>query len=108
MSFDYHSDSPDHAAFNGEHGLAAFGFWIRCGSWTSANGRTGLVPKAVANDYGDADVIAKLVDSGMWRPTPDGFEMLRGPSNELPMPLWRYGEKPDDGRLISIDRDSMR
>jgi hypothetical protein len=108
MSFDYHSDAADHPAFVGDHGLASFGFWIRCGSWTSANGRTGVVPKAVAEDYGDADVIAKLVDHGMWRETPAGYEMLRGPSTDFPLPLWRYGDKPDDGRLITVDRDSQR
>lgn len=108
MSFDFHSDASDHPAFTGEYGLAAFGFWIRCGSWTSANGRTGVVPKAVAEEYGDAEVIAKLVDNGMWRETAAGYELLRGPSAELPLPLWRYGEKPDDGRMISIDPDSLR
>jgi hypothetical protein len=108
MSFDYHSDAFDHPAFTGELGLAALGFWIRCGSWTSANGRTGLVPKAVAEEYGDAELIAKLVDTGIWEETSAGYELLRGPSAELPLPLWRYGEKPDDGLLISIDLDSLR
>ncbi len=108
MSFDYHSDALDHPAFTGELGLAALGFWIRCGSWTSANGRTGVVPKAFAEEYGDAELMAKLVDNGIWQETHAGYELLRGPSAELPLPLWRYGEKPDDGRLICIDPDSLR
>lgn len=109
MSFDYHSDVAEHPAFTGDNGLGAMGLWVRCGSWTSANGRTGIVPRAVAEDYGDADLIAKLVDNGMWQPTADGtgYEMLRGPSAELPLPLWRYGDKPDDGRLLSVDTDSL-
>ncbi|SDP77264.1 hypothetical protein SAMN04487914_13722 [Arthrobacter sp. ok909] len=101
------SDAID-PAFVGDHGLASFGFWNPCGSWTSANGRTGVVPKEVAVDYGDADVIAKPVDHGMWRETAVGYALLRGPSTDFPMPLWRNGDKPDDGRLISIDRDSQR
>lgn len=110
MSFDYHSDAMEHPAFTGENGLGALGLWIHCGSWTSANGRTGIVPKEVAEDTGDAELIAKLIDNGMWRPTDDGtgYEMLRGPSTDFPMPLWRYGEEPDDGRLISVDQDSLR
>lgn len=66
--------------------------------------------REIAENYGDADLIGKLVDDGMWRPTEDGngYEMLRGPSTDFPMPLRRYGEKPDDGRLISVDEDSLK
>jgi len=108
MSFDFHSDVNEHPAFNGEHGLAALGLWTMCGSWTSAHGRTGMVPREVAEDMGDPGLIAVLVDGGLWEETPDGYEMLRGPSTDFPMPLWKYGEKPDDGRLITIDEDSLR
>lgn len=108
MSFDQHSDAISHPAFTGDLGLAAMGLWTLCGSWTSANGRTGVVPKEIAEDFGDAATIGKLVDDGMWRDTPDGYEMLRGPSTDFPLPLWRYSDEPMDGRLFSIDRDSER
>lgn len=108
MSFDYHSDAMELEAFTGELGLAALGLWLRCGSWTSANGRTSFVPRKIAEEIGDRDLINVLVRHELWLETDDGFEFLRGPSSDWPLPIWRYGDKPDDGRLISVDLDSMR
>lgn len=108
MSFDYHSDAPEHPAFQGELGLAAFGFWMLCGSWTSANGRTGFVPKEIANELGNSELITVLVRHELWLERGNGYELLRGPSSNWPLPIWRYGEKPDDGQLLSVDPDSLR
>ena len=108
MSFDYHSDAMEHPAFKGELGLSALGYWMRCGSWTSANGRTGVVPKKVAEEFGDSELINVLVSQELWLERADGYEFLRGPSSDWPLPVWRYGDKPDDGRLISIDPDSLK
>lgn len=103
MSFDYHSDAVEHAAFAGPLGLAALGLWTRCGSWTSANVSHGVVPTDIAESMGDGELIEHLVSHGLWHRTAAGYEMTHGP-----LPLWRYGSKPDDGRLISIDTDSLR
>jgi hypothetical protein len=108
MSFDYHSDAMDHPAFKGELGLATLGFWLSCGSWTSANGRTGVVPRTVAEELGDQELINILVSQELWLERADSYELLRGPSNDWPLPMWRYGNKPDDGRLITVDTDSLQ
>ena len=108
MSFDCHSDALNHPAFLGKHGHAAMGIWVRCGSWTATNGETGVVPLDVAAEVaaGDTDAIDKLVENGIWRETPEGYEMLRGPSSDFPMPLWRYDEKPETRRFIDLDHGS--
>jgi hypothetical protein len=67
-----------------------------------------VVPTSIAEDYGDPELIALLIKEGLWEESPEGYKLLRGPSTDWPMPLWRYGEKPDDGHLVSVDRDSLR
>lgn len=112
MSFDFHSDATDLSVFrSGPLALAAFGYWVQCGSWTSANGKTGIVPRAIAIEFAGedaAELISLLTAEGIWEEIEGGFRMLRGPSSDWPLPIWRYGEKPDDGRLISVDGDSLR
>lgn len=105
MSFDVHSDAGEHLAFQGEDGLAAFGFWSRCGSWTSANGKTGLVPHNVAQAFGDPGLVRTLVDGGIWQETAFGYRMLLGPTTDPddPLPLWRYSPGDVTTGLFELD-----
>lgn len=106
-TFDWHSDVAELPHVGGPEGLAAFGMWVRCGTWTSANGRTGIVPDHIAADFsqGQSDLIEQLIAAGLWERTDCGYLMLRGPSTDpdQPMPLWRYGDEDLGGRLFAID-----
>lgn len=106
-TFDWHSDVGELPHVGGPDGLAAFGMWVRCGTRTSANGRTGIVPDHIAADFsrGQSDLIEQLIAAGLWERTDGGYRMLRGPSTDAdqPMPLWRYGDEDLGGRLFAID-----
>lgn len=106
-TFDWHSDVNDLPVWGGPDGLVAFGLWVRSGCWTSANGRTGVVPNDVASALsgGDDAAIAVLVDAGLWEPTREGYRMLRGPSSgpDQPLPIWRYSDGDTGGRLFARD-----
>lgn len=106
-TFDWHSDVSEIPAMRGSDGLAAFGLWLRCGTWTSANGRTAVVPGHIAADFsgGHHDLIAQIVEAGLWEPLDEDYRMLRGPSSDAdqPMPLWRYGDEELGGRLFARD-----
>lgn len=104
-SFDIHSDVHEIPEVAGPGGLAAFGLWWRCGTWTSRNGRTGVVPRSVVEEYAgdDTDSVDRLVIAGLWEPIVEGYRMLRGPSSDpgLPLPLWRYGDGDSD--VLQVD-----
>ncbi len=106
-TFDWHSDINDLDGVAGPDGLAAFGLYLRTGSWTSSNGRTGVVPDAVVLELGagDQDSVDRLVRAGLWQRCDGGYRMLRGPHSEpaQPMPLWRYTDDDLDSRLFGPD-----
>lgn len=105
-TFDTHTDIHDLPELQGAAGLAPLGLFLRCGSWTSAHGQTGVVPRAIAEDFatGNEGSIDVLVQAGLWEPIPEGYRMLRGPhaDPDQPMPLWRYGDGDIPG-LFAID-----
>lgn len=46
---------------------AAFGLWVRCGSYAAQHLTDGIVPKGVPKSFdGTANQIAKLVEAGLW------------------------------------------
>ena len=90
LNFSFHPDAADHSAFQGEHGRGVFGFWVRCGAWTSVNARNGVVPSAVAEEYGTPELINILVDHGLWVKTVDGYIMSQGPAGNGHLALWQY------------------
>lgn len=47
-------------------GNAALGLWMRCGSYSARYLTEGIVPGAIAQQYGTAPQIAKLVKVGLW------------------------------------------
>jgi len=47
-------------------GNAALGLWLRCGSYSAQHVTEGIVPGQVAQLYGTAPQIAKLVKAGLW------------------------------------------
>ncbi|PZF86046.1 hypothetical protein [Jiangella anatolica] len=109
-TFDWHSDIDSTGLFEHEDGLAAFGLWIRAGTWTGGHGRTGFVGDAQLRElFGASDEIAGevrlLVEVGLWEREEGGYRMLRGPHTDpdQPLPLWRYSDTDLDGRLFGVD-----
>ncbi|MFI6465703.1 hypothetical protein [Streptomyces sp. NPDC050538] len=49
-------------------GNAAVGLWLRCGSYVAQHLTDGVVPGLVADMYGTAPQITKLVKVGLWHP----------------------------------------
>jgi hypothetical protein len=47
-------------------GNAAFGLWTRCGSYVAQHLTDGIVPGAIAEMYGTAPTIKRLVAVGLW------------------------------------------
>jgi hypothetical protein len=104
MAFEFHSDTATHPAVHAA-GLAGWGTFILCGTWTSANGETGVVPDAVAAEHASPEDVSALVDAGLWTKIDGGYRMEYGPSTDLPLPLWRYGDSPSNGQLLSFVPD---
>lgn len=106
-TFDIHSDILELPELQGQEGLIAHELWYRCGQWTAAHGRTGVVPHSIARDLfgGDDATIERLIRAGLWETTNDGYRMLRGPSSDpdQPLPLWRYSDDDLGGRLFARD-----
>lgn len=47
--------------------LPAMGLWVMCGSWVSGEGTDGWVPDYIVEEFGGTpDIIAALLDSGLW------------------------------------------
>ena len=69
-----------------------------------AHGELHVIPAATALRLadGDSDSVDALLHAGMWSVTDNGYRMERGPSEDWPLPIWRFGDTPGDGRLISI------
>lgn len=95
-----HSDLSQHPAVL-RAGLGGLGPFVLCGSWTSAHGETGLLPEDVARQHGSAESIAALLEAGLWTDTGGGYRMEYGPGSDWPLPLWRYGDDPGTGALLS-------
>lgn len=104
MAFEVHSDTAGHPAA-ATAGLAGWGVFVLCGSWTSANGETGVVPFHVVEEFGYGHAVEPLVSAGLWTVVEDGYRMEFGPGSDWPLPLWRYGSDPGDGSLLAIVRD---
>jgi hypothetical protein len=105
MAFEVHSDIANHPVAKAA-GAAGIGLWVLCGTWTSANGETGVVPREVAESMGSPEIVAALVKAGLWTDLGTGFRMEYGPTSDGPLPLWRYGDEPvTKGRLFEVVRD---
>ncbi|WP_144440176.1 hypothetical protein [Rhodococcus erythropolis] len=106
-TFDSHSDVHEIPSLRGPQGLAAVGLWQLCGTWSSANGRTGFVPDEVVERYAvnQDEVVQQLVEAGLWEHMEGGYKMLRGPSDDpdIPLPLWRYSDHDLGGRMFAVD-----
>lgn len=100
MSFHFHSTASEHPAFQNQSGHAAFVLWVRCGTWTSTHGSTGVVPKRIAEEYGTPDLIKTLIDHGLWSEVGRGYEMWHGPSHGMPSSLWQYDRNSGDKDLL--------
>jgi hypothetical protein len=109
-TFDWHSDVESLGLFEHEDGLAAFGLWVRAGSWTGSHGRTGFVSDGLLREMGGASdsmagPVGLLVEVGLWERKDRGYLMLRGPHADPddPLPLWRYSDTDLGGRLFGFD-----
>jgi len=58
-------------------GTAAFGLYARCGDYVARHLLDGLVPSAIAAQYGTPDWIRKLHDAGLWQTAEGGHYMPR-------------------------------
>ncbi|GAA4699805.1 hypothetical protein APR04_003925 [Promicromonospora umidemergens] len=112
-TFDWHHEINELEPLRGPDGLAAFGLFVRAGSWTSKAGQTGFVTdeglaELRVNVEAMAADIDRLVEAGLWKRAEGGYRMLRGPHSDpnLPMPLWRYSEGDTGGRLAVVEKDS--
>lgn len=102
MPFEFHSDAGELLA-GLPAGNEALGLWVACGSWASAHGESTSIPMEVVHEQGGGTTaIATLVASGLWTEVDGAYKMGRGPSTDWPLPLWRFGDNPDDGRLITV------
>lgn len=81
-------------------GNAALGLWLRCGSYSAQHVTEGIVPGQIAQLYGTAPQIAKLVKAGLWHaaghtcprcPQPNGGDYV-------------FHDFFEDGRNTSRDR----
>lgn len=67
-------------------GNAACGLWVRAGSWSSQQLTEGYVPAEIASALGSKAEVARLVASGLWVPSDDGFQfhqfLDRNPTRE--------------------------
>lgn len=108
-TFDVHEDINDLEPLRGPDALAAFGLYVRAGSWTAKH-QTGFVPDEAfdelrVNVAAAAEDIDRLVEAGLWERAEGGYRMLRGPHSDpdLPMPLWRYSEGGTGGQMFTFD-----
>ena len=103
MAFEFHSDAAGSAVVTAAGG-EAWGPFVLCGTWTSANGETGIVSKEIAEAKGSRAAIDALVRAGLWTDlSRDGHRMEYGPSQDWPLPIWRYGDTPcAPGRFVEV------
>jgi hypothetical protein len=108
MSFSFHSDVADHEVF-GQLSAGAFGLWTRAGAWTSAHQSPAFVPDRAIDHIADgldlSSEVDELVTGGAWTRVSGGYHMEYGPSNDLPLPVWRYDEGAPANGLIEIIPD---
>lgn len=55
-------------------GNSAMGLWVRAGSWASQQLTDGYVPDDIARAIGSKADVERLLRSGLWLPSEDGFE----------------------------------
>lgn len=53
-------------------GTAAFGLYVRCGTYVAEHLLDGHVPTEIASHYGTPEWIKKLLDGDLWETDPDG------------------------------------
>ena len=56
-------------------GNAAVGLWVRCGTYSAQYLTDGHVPAEIAREYGRPREIDALVETALWLPNGDGFEI---------------------------------
>lgn len=54
-------------------GNAAMGLWVRAGAWAMQQLTDGHVPRHMAQQMGTRGEIRRLVDSGLWVETDEGY-----------------------------------
>jgi hypothetical protein len=108
VSFAVHSDILHHEVFS-RLSPGAFGLWFLAGCWTSANETAGVVPSQafveLAEGWNEVDlatVVDELVQAGVWTPVAGGHRMEYGPSDDFPLPIWRYDKEPPANGLFEI------
>ncbi|MER5350638.1 hypothetical protein ABT093_09935 [Kitasatospora sp. NPDC002551] len=58
-------------------GTAAVGLYVRCGSWAAQQTSEGIIPRAVARQYGTPRMIKALVEAGLWHEAPHDCDACR-------------------------------
>lgn len=81
-------------------GNAALGLWLRCGSYSAQHVTEGIVPGQIAQLYGTAPQIAKLVKAGLWHAA--GHACPRCPQPDAGD--YVFHDFFEDGRNTSRDR----
>lgn len=106
MSFSFHSDVSEHEVF-GKLSNAAFGLWVKPGTWTSAHQSPAFVPDRGIEEISDGTDVSsevnELVNAGAWTRVSAGYHMEYGPSNDVPLPVWRY----DEGSPVNVQGDQF-
>lgn len=57
-------------------GNAAWGVYVRCGTWVARNLTDGFVPAELAAAYGSPEYTRKLVDAGLWEAVDGGYRVV--------------------------------
>ncbi|MFD9124918.1 hypothetical protein [Kitasatospora sp. NPDC059571] len=65
-------------------GTAAVGLYVRCGSWAAQQTTEGIVPRAVARQYGTPRMIKALIDAGLWHDAKHDCEPCRSWHPSIP------------------------
>jgi hypothetical protein len=65
-------------------GTPAVGLYVRCGSWAAQQSTEGVVPRAVARQYGTPRMIKALVDAGLWHAADHDCDPCRNWHPEIP------------------------
>lgn len=102
-TFGCHSDIHELEGVRGPDGLAAIGLYILSGTWTAANGRTGVVPEHVVRETfsGDQETVDRLIGADLWEACDGGYQMLRGPHPDPDAPLRSGGTATTTSEVVS-------
>lgn len=86
-------------------GNAAVGLWVRAGSWSSQQLTDGHVPTEIARTLGRPAEIQRLVTSGLWMKTGDGWDFHEWPLHN-PTRAEVQANRASDTRRQALSRDT--